>query len=308
MKRLWCWLAGLLLAGGVSSVGAQMSVTDDLGRTVTLLRPAERIVSLAPHLTENLFTAGVGEKVVAVVDYSDYPPEAATRPKVGGYTRIDLEAILAARPDLVVAWASGNPPAVIERLEALGVPVYLSQPQRLEDVARTLEQLGRLGGNPQAGEAAAKAFRAKAAALRATYADRPPVSLFYQIWDQPLRTVSGRQIVSEVMHLCGGRNVFAALEALAPVVSVEAVLAADPEVIVASGMGEARPDWLDAWRRWPSLTAVARDNLFFIPPELLQRPTPRLLEGAEALCRLLEEARGRRLRQHESSPQRGQLP
>jgi len=281
----------ILLMGGATPLWAEVVVTDDLGRQVRLPRPAARIVSLAPHITENLFAAGVGDRVVAVVEHSDYPPEAATRPKVGGYSRVDVEAVLALQPDLVIAWASGNPPSAIERLVALGVPLYYSQPRTVEDIAHTLVAFGQLGGAPEAGEAAAVAFRQQLEQLRRTYANRPLVSLFYQIWDQPLRTVGGAQIISDVMALCGGRNVFAALPGLAPVVSVEAVLAANPEAIVASGMGEARPDWLDGWRRWPQLAAVAREHLFFIPPQLLQRPTPRLLQGAEQLCQALEKVR-----------------
>ncbi len=280
-----------LLIGQTTPSWAEVVVTDDLGRQVRLPKPATRIVSLAPHITENLFAAGVGDRVVGVVAYSDYPPEAATRPQVGGYSQLNVEAVLALQPDLVVAWASGNPPAALEQLAAIGVPLYYSQPRTVEDIARTLVAFGQLGGAPEVGEAAAAAFRQRVEELRRTYANRPRVSLFYQIWDQPLRTVGGQQIISDVMALCGGRNVFAALPGLAPVVSVEAVLAANPEAIVASGMGEARPDWLDKWRRWPQLAAVAGGHLFFIPPQLLQRPTPRLLQGAEQLCQALEMVR-----------------
>jgi iron complex transport system substrate-binding protein len=120
------------------------------------------------------------------------------------------------------------------------------------------------------------------------------VEVFYQVWKQPMMTVNGKQIISDAIRLCGGRNVFAALPILAPTVTAEAVIAANPEVIVASGMGEARPEWLDDWRRWKTLAAVAGDNLYFIPPDLIQRHTPRILDGAEQLCLHLETARGKR--------------
>lgn len=278
---------------GVRAFAQPIRVIDDTGQPVVLAAPAQRIVSLAPHVTENLFAAGVGDRVVAAVDYSDTPPEAARLPRVGGYSRLDLERILAFQPDLVVAWASGNPADVVARIEALGIPIYRSQPNRLDAIAKTLRNLARLGGNPDAGEAAARAFLARRDALAARFAGRPPVRVFYQIWDRPLRTIGGQQILTDVMRLCGGVNVFGTLDSLAPTVSVEAVLAADPEVIVASGMGEERPDWLDAWRAWPQLTAARADNLVFIPPALLQRPTPRLLDGAERLCAALEQARTR---------------
>jgi len=281
----------LLGVVGTRAVAQPIQVIDDTGQSVAVATPAQRIVSLAPHVTENLFAAGVGDRVVAAVDYSDTPPDAAQLPRVGGYSRLDLERILAFQPDLVVAWASGNPADVVARIEALGIPVYRSQPNRLDDIAKTLRNLAYLAGNPAAGERAAQAFLARRDALAARYAGRAPVRVFYQIWDRPLRTIGGQQILTDVMRLCGGVNVFGALDALAPTVSVEAVLAADPEVIVASGMGEERPDWLDAWRAWPQLTAVRADNLVFIPPALLQRPTPRLLDGAEQLCTALEAAR-----------------
>ncbi len=269
-------------------------VVDDTGVAIELPAPARRIVALAPHVVENLFAAGAGEAVIAAVEHSDHPLAAQRLPKVGGYSRLDLEAIVALRPDLVVAWASGNDPAALARLEQLGLTVYRSEPKSLEDIAAMLERFGALAGVPEKGHAAAHAFRVQVAALAARYGDRPPVRVFYQIWNQPLMTVGGGQILTEAMRVCAAQNVFADLPALAPRVSVEAVLAADPEVIVASGMGEERPDWLEDWRRWPQLTAVARGNLFFIPPVLLQRPTSRLLEGLERLCQALETARQRR--------------
>ena len=147
---------------------------------------------------------------------------------------------------------------------------------------------------PAGARAAAARFRERLAALRTRHAERPKVRVFYQVWNQPLMTVGGQQIISDAIRLCGGENVFAALKPMAAAVTVEAVLAADPEAIVASGMGEERPEWLDEWRRWPSLTAVSRDNLFFVHPDHLQRHTPRILDGIERLCEHLETARARR--------------
>jgi iron complex transport system substrate-binding protein len=161
-------------------------------------------------------------------------------------------------------------------------------------VAIQLERYGELAGTQTTARAAATAFRSRLAELRALYGARPKVRTFYQIWKQPLMTVGGTQVISDAIRLCGGENVFGDLKPLAPKVTVEAVLAADPEVIVASGMGESRPEWLDDWRQWRTLTAVKRDNLFFIPPDIVQRHTPRLVEGAARLCAHLEAARGKR--------------
>ncbi|MBT0961073.1 cobalamin-binding protein [Denitromonas iodatirespirans] len=282
----------LCLAGPAAR--AQIVVSDDVGQTVRLPAPAKRIVSLAPHVTEVIYAAGAGEALVGVVAYSDYPPEARTVANVGSYVRFDLEAIAALKPDLVIGWRSGNPATQIERLRALGLPVYINESRSLEAVAHTLRQIGILAGTQRAANAAADAFLAHRNHLHAQYADRPPVPVFYQIWNQPLMTINGHHLISDVIRLCGGRNVFDSLSVLAPKIGIEAVLAADPEVIVASGMGEARPEWLDTWRRWDQLKAVQRDNLFFVPPDLIQRHTPRILDGADLMCRHLDTARERR--------------
>jgi iron complex transport system substrate-binding protein len=281
---------------GAPCTAAALDVRDDAGSELRLARPARRIVSLAPHVTELLYAAGAGSRLVATVEYSDYPPQAATLPSVGSAARLDLERIAALAPDLVIGWASGNPAGQLERLRRLGLPLFLSEPRRLEDIARNLEMFGRLAGSEAAADAAAAAFRSRLATLTRNYAQRPAVRVFYEIWDQPLVTINGRQIISDVLRLCGGENVFAALPVLAPAVAIEAVLAADPEAIIASGASAERPAWLDAWMRWPALTAAARGNLFAVDADLMQRQTPRLLDGAGQVCADLEAARARRPR------------
>jgi iron complex transport system substrate-binding protein len=278
----------------IAAAHADVLVRDDEGAVVHLPAPARRVVSLAPHITEDLFAIGAGDRLVGTVEFSNYPEAAKKVARVGGYAQADLEAIAALKPDLVVAWQTGNAPAQVDKLRALSIPVYVTESSRIEDVAATLERLGELTGTAPAAKAAAAAFRGRLAALRNRYGGRPAVRTFYQVWHEPLMTVGGRQIISDVIRLCGGENVFGQLETMAPTVSEEAVIAADPEAIVASGMDEARPEWLERWRRWQSMTAVARGNLFFIPPDLIQRHTPRLLDGAEMLCKYLETARQRR--------------
>lgn len=273
---------------------AEITVMDETGASVRLTAPARRIVSLAPHVTENLYAAGAGDRLVGVVDYSDHPVAAQRLPRVGGYDQPDLEAIVALRPDLVVAWYSGTPPAVVRRLQALGLVVYQSQPNTLEDIPASIENLGRLAGSESAAQRSAADFRARLAHLSANYAKRPGVPVFYQVWHRPLMTVGGSQIISEAIRLCGGNNLFADLPGLSPVISVEAVLAKNPEAIVASGMGRTDPVGLSEWQRWPSLTANRRGNLFFVPADLMQRPTPRLLDGMATLCGHLDSARARR--------------
>lgn len=286
-------LLSLALCGGAAQA-ADIVLKDDTGATLRLPAPARRIVSLAPHVTENLFAAGAGGQVVGTVDYSDYPEAAKKIARVGGYSRLDLEAVAALRPDLIIAWESGNAPGHVAKLRSLGIPVFISQPNRIEDVAEQLEKFGQLAGTSAVANGDAARFRARLAEIRKQYSGQPRVPTFYQIWKQPLMSVGRQQIISDVISLCGGSNVFGQVEQMAPKVSEEAVLAANPEAIIASGMGDSRPEWLDDWKRWKQITAVARDNLFFVPPELIQRHTPRILEGAARLCEHLETARHRR--------------
>jgi iron complex transport system substrate-binding protein len=285
---------GVVLAA--CAARAEIAVTDDLGERVVLAQPARRIVSLAPHVTELLFAAGAGPQVVGTVEYSDYPPEAEAIRRVGGYSRLDFEAILALKPDLAVGWASGNGLDTLQRLRQLGVPVFASQPGTLPELDTTIEKLGALAGTPAAARRSAAEFRARLAALRARYAGRDEVSVYYAIWNRPPITVNDAHLISDVIRLCGGRNVFGRLRTLAPAINEEDVVRADPEAIVASGSGDEPPEWLDDWKRWPRLTAVARGNLYAVPPQLIQRATPRVLDGAERLCAALDDARRKRPR------------
>ncbi|MDN7176899.1 cobalamin-binding protein [Caballeronia sp. SEWSISQ10-4 2] len=275
-----------------------LTVTDDTGASVTLAVPAQRIVSLAPHVTELLFAAGGGARIVGAVSYSDYPPQATSIPRVGDNKSLDLERIVAMKPDLIVVWRHGNALRQIDRLRELHVPLFFSEPRRLDDIPVTIDKLGILLGTSAEANKASNAFHHDITNLRARYANQPPMSVFYQVWDDPLMTLNGTHIVSEVIELCGGRNVFADLKPLVPTISTEAVLAADPEAIVTATPGATSSEHalpsLDRWRKWPSMKAVARGNLFGIDGDLINRPTPRLALGAAALCEDLEAARTRR--------------
>jgi iron complex transport system substrate-binding protein len=257
-------LAGLILIGTV-----QIAVQDDYGHRIVLPAPARRIVSLSPHLTELVYAAGAGAKLVGAVDFSDFPPQARELPRVGGDAAIDVEAVLALRPDLVVAWPNAGSRRAVDRLAELGIPTFRSEPRELEDIPRTIERLSALAGTSS--EAAA-AFRHRAAALEKRYSKRPAVKVFYQVWDRPLQTINGDHVISKVIGLCGGVNVFAAAPGIAPQIDREALLRARPEVVITSVAGAAPP-------------------AHFIPGGLIQRHTPRLLDGAEQLCRILEGVR-----------------
>ena len=280
----------LLFQWPLVSLQAAITVTDDAGRQILLEQPARRIVSLAPYLSELLFAAGAGQAVVGVSEFSDYPEAAAAVTRVGGGAGLDLEAILALQPDLVVAWQSGNPVNQVERLGSLGLTVFLSEPRQLLDVPETLLRLGQLAGTETVAKAAADSFITRYRQLEKRYAQRSLVSVFYQIWEQPLMTLNGEHLFTDVLRLCGGRNVFAELPALAPQVDIEAVLAVDPELIVVA-VDEQDSALLAAWQRWPSLTAVHNGHVYAVARDRLLRHTPRILEGAEEMCEILEGVR-----------------
>lgn len=272
------WLALLFLC---AAAHAEVAVVDDYGNTVRLTAPARRIVSLAPHLTELVYAAGGGAGMVGAVDYSDFPPAARNLPRVGSDAHISLEAVLALKPDLIVAWPNAGSVRAIDRLAELGLPVFRSEPRELDDIATTMQRIGVLTGSRDVASREARAFRARRAELEMRYAARPKLRVFYQVWDRPLLTVNGAHVISKVIALCGGENVFAHLPLIAPEVDPEAVLSAKPEVVLASEQGKA-PHWLPAGR------------FAVIPADLLQRHTPRLLDGAENLCGILDRVRAAR--------------
>ena len=270
---------------------AQITVRDAMDRTLVLEKPATRVISLAPHITEVVYAAGAGEQLVGAVSYSDYPEAAKAIPRVGSYDSVSYETLLTLKPDLVLAWHEGNGEDVVMRLQSLGLNVYVGEPRALEDVAESLRVIGVLTGNEQEADAAASRFMQQLNDLRKTYSSREPVTVYYQIWNEPLLTLNGDHLISDVVRLCGGRNVFADAMPLVSRISVESVLRANPQIIIASGMDKARPEWLDDWREWSAMTAVKNDQLYFIPPDILQRHTPRIIEGATLMCEKLQQAR-----------------
>ncbi|ODU26272.1 MAG: cobalamin-binding protein [Thiobacillus sp. 65-1059] len=278
IRRIVLWTC-LLLAAPAQAAAIRM--VDDAGRALEFERPPQRIVSLTPHLTELLFAAGAGAQVVGVDSASDYPEAAKMLPRVGDYSRINFERILALKPDLVVVWLGGNRAADIHGLEKLGLPVLHTQATRLADVARLLRLIGQASGHAGEGEAAARDFSARLAALQVRATRRPPLGVFYQVWDRPLMTVGGQHWISDALALCGARNVFADLRAISPVVSREAVLRRAPALIVS---GSDAPDVRRQWQRFAGLPAVKNQAFVRLDADRLHRPAPRLIEGVAALC------------------------
>jgi iron complex transport system substrate-binding protein len=280
----------LLSAAAVVSVGfvARTAVAADAKKGA----PATpRILSLAPNLTEIAYAAGAGSLLVGTVEFSDYPAAAKAVPRVGDAWRVDAERVLELRPDVVLVWPTGTPETTISRLRALGLNIVEVPTQSLADVPRALRQVGRLAGTTTVAERTARDFETRVAQQRAQYAHRSLLSVFIQIDDEPIYTVNGRHVISEIVALCGGRNVFAELPQLAPPISAEAVLAADPQVILSTDDTIADP--LELWSQWPRMKAVRSGNVYKLSSDLVTRASPRLAQGVEVTCSALERARSR---------------
>ena len=262
-----------------------LSVTDDTGRPVTLAHaPPLRIVSLAPGATETLFAAGAGGQIVATVEYSVAPPAAERIARIGDVTGIDMERLLALHPDVVVVWPGGFNPAQLAKLPALGVPVYRQQVDVLDDLPGSVRRLGALAGTGASAEAAAHAIEAHIARLRARYSRQHPPSVFLEVWNHPLYTVGARQLMSDVLRLCGTRNAFGDLAAMGPTVDAEAVIARDPDIIVAAAFRGDGASWLAEWRRFAQLKAVRTHRLVSFEDPRLSRLGPSVLDAADGLC------------------------
>ena len=240
-------LFALLLSASLAAATG-LSVVDDSGNRVTMPSPAQSIIALAPHAAELVFAAGAGNRLVGAVEFSDYPAQARDIPRLGSASRLDRERLLALKPDLVVGWASGNRAQDLDWLRGLGIPIFLSEPRRLDQVASNLEAIGQLAGTVPAATRAARAFRQRVTTLAQRYSANPRITVFHQIWDRPLMTVGGAHIINQVLSLCGARNIFAAEPGLTLSVTREAVLAARPRAIFGTGESAERT----AWRAWAS--------------------------------------------------------
>jgi iron complex transport system substrate-binding protein len=257
--------------------------------------PAEevpRIVSLSPHITELLFAAGAGDRIVGVDDESDYPAAAAAIPHVGEVSALDIEGLLKLKPTLVILWDSATTARRKAQLARLHLRLYVTEQRHLDDIGSTLVEFGRLAGTLPVAVAAARKYRRDLDQLRAQYAGRRRLTVFYQVWDRPLYTLSGKQVVSEMLSLCGGENIFAGLSTLAPAVDKEAVLARNPDVIIIGAIGADGARQVREWSDFPDLKAVQKHRVFTVDPSLSSRMAPRILQGVAAICGLLDRARG----------------
>lgn len=264
---------------------AQIIVTDDLGQAVSLSQPARRVISLSPHLTELLFAIGAEKTLVGAVEASDYPPAANKIRRIGNASALDFETIVALQPDLIVAWHSGNGSRALAKLQQLGLALYRSEPTQLADIAKNLDDLGQLTGFASNARQKSALFRQQLDQLTQP-ACSTPVTVFYQLWNQPLMTLNRQSLITQAITHCGGDNIFAAVPEMAAKIDIEAVLAANPEIIIVSD-----PQWIEPWQQWPQLKASQHQHIYYIPPDYLHRPTERILMGMAQLCAHVDRIR-----------------
>jgi iron complex transport system substrate-binding protein len=282
-----------MLAASLAACAAGIDVVDDTGAHLSLAQPARRIVSLAPGATEMLFAAGAGSQLVATVAYADQPAAARRVLRIGDSNAIDMERLLVLKPDVIVYWPGGNNPAQVAQLKHLGFVLYGQQVNRLGDLGGSLQRLGLMAGPSPAARRRAVQIEAQLSQLRAQYSKRSPVTALLETWNQPLYTVGGAQLMSDALAVCGAVNVFGDLPQLSPAVQTEAVLTRNPELIIAAAPPGQGAQWLQAWRKFPSLKAVQSGNLLDFDDQALSRLGPSVLDATANLCARIDAARTR---------------
>ena len=278
-----------LLAFSMQSL-AGISLPQADGSSLELNAPAERLLTLSPHLAELVFAAGAGENLVATVEYSEYPEAAASVPRIGDAFRIDVERVLALSPDLVIAWDSGNPRQAISQIVSLGIPVWSVEIREPGEIAEIIRAIGDASGQTQTASIAAANFQLRLNKLSSRHVSHQTLDYFYQVDENPLYTINGEHLISKGLSLCGGHNIFHDLPGLAFQVTHESVIVADPVAMFAP-VQDNEPNPLAAWLEWPGMQAVSGNALFMLPADKISRATPRLLDALEIACSLLDGLR-----------------
>jgi iron complex transport system substrate-binding protein len=269
---------------------AGISLPQADGSSLELNAPAERLLTLSPHLAELVFAAGAGENLVATVEYSEYPEAAASVTRIGDAFRIDVERVLALSPDLVIAWDTGNPRQAINQIVSLGIPVWSVEIREPGEIAEVIRAIGEASGRTQTASIAATNFQLRLNKLSRRYASRQALDYFYQVGENPLYTINGEHLISKGLSLCGGHNIFHDLPGLAFQVTHESVIVADPVALFAP-VQDNEPNPLATWLDWPGMQAVSGHALFTLPADKISRATPRLLDALEIACSLLDDLR-----------------
>ena len=274
----------------VSNVALSFEIIDDENNTVMFDGPVERVISLSPHATELLYKAGATNQILATVSYSDFPEAAKALPRIGSYKKLDLESVIKLKPDLIVAWKSSGSLDQVNELERLGYKIYFSEPKDFKGIAENIIKFGRILGTGNIAAERANSFLNELNTLKLTYKNLKPVSVFYQVWNNPLMTINKDHLITNVIDLCGGRNVFGELFARAPRVSIESVILKNPQVIII-GMSDNRKGWVKEWYKWDVLQAVKEKHVYTVNADYIVRQGPRVLKGAKKVCEILENVR-----------------
>ncbi|HUI60471.1 MAG TPA: cobalamin-binding protein [Steroidobacteraceae bacterium] len=290
MPRAPVWLPALLLAGLGTSTAA-VTVVDDTGQHITLAAPASRLVSLAPGATEMLFAAGAGDRIIATVEYSDEPAAAHLVPRIGDVIAIDMERLVALRPDVAVVWPGGGNVAQIEQIGRIGIPLYRQQVNSLADLPASLRRLGALAGTSAQAERSAGELETRLARLSHLYENNKPPAVLLEVWNHPIYTVGGTHLMSDALRICGARNVFGDLHELGPAVDIEAVVARNPDIIIAASPPGAGAEWVADWQRFRMLRAVRSGKVIPFEDQRLTRLGPSVVDATEGLCKVLAGAR-----------------
>lgn len=250
-----------------------------------------RIIALAPHIVENLFAIGAGDNIVGTVDYADYPSEAQSIERIGGYYGISLEKVLALKPDLVIAWKSGNQSEDLAQIERLGIKVYLSNPTTIAGVADELLTFGEFTGNIEQSQQAASAFTQKLNAIIKSQQDKKNITGFYQLWAEPMMTVGKNTWINQLIETCHVSNVFAQSVTDYPQIGIENVIVTKPQVIIIPDEKSKTPQPVVNWQKWPEVPAVKNDQFISVNADLLHRFTPRMLDGLADMCDKIDASR-----------------
>jgi len=276
-----------------TNVSAQIQVSDDTGQLITLKQPAQKVISLSPGLTELVYSAG-GENVIkGVVSFSDFPEQAKSLPQIGSYNALDIERIVSLQPDLILAWQSGNPIHQLKQLKNLGLTVYFSEPREFTDIPETIIKLGKLMATEKVAEKNAYDFTQEINQLRQKYKiidENNKKRTFIQIWDNPVMSINKEHLISKVVSLCGGSNIFAQAKSLTYSPDIESIFKSNPQIIIATGMAGTSNAWLKRWEKWPFLSAVKNKRLYAVNPDHLVRHTPRILSGIKEVCQIINDS------------------
>jgi len=283
-------MLSMIVLPGLALASEVIELPQSDGSTLKLRSPAKRLVTLSPHLTELVYAAGAGDLVVATVEYSEYPPAAIEIPRVGDAFRIDTERIHLNSPDLILAWETGNPPAALAQLSSLGFAVWIIEIREVEAIARVIQQIGMAADTSALADPVSEDILLQINTLKSQNKAKEDISYFYQIAAKPLYTINGEHLISRGLKLCGGRNVFSDLPNLAPQVGMEAVLLADPSVLIGPDI-EGASDPLQHWQSWSRMTAVNNGSYMLLPADAISRATPRFIDAVELACTMLDDLR-----------------